>query len=673
MNMHPVDWTILGLLLLALILTLRHFRRHVHSCTDFLAAGRLGGRYLLAISSGMSGVGAVTIIAAFEMSYAAGFPPVWWGFLSGVTGIVAALSGWVLYRFRETRALTLPQFLEMRYSRRFRIFAGCLAWISGVANYGIFPAVSLRFFLYFCGIPEQFSLWGTEFQTLPLLMAAALALGAWFAISGGQVAIMVTDFLQGMFCNLVFLAILIFFFTRFSRETIVSTLVSLGEQAPQASLVNPFHTGAVRDFNPWFFLINTVAAFYSVGAWLGSQGFQVAAKSPHEQKMAGLLGNWRAIVQNILYLFIPVCALVVMHHPDFLPLGRQVQQTLDTVKNPQIREQLVVPMALLKLLPPGMMGLFVAVMFAAMLSTDNTYMHSWGSIMVQDILMPLRKKPFSPKAHLLALRISIASVGILAFLISLFYRQTQYIMLYCNITGAIFLGGAGAVIIGGLYWKGGTTLGAWCALILGSLLATGNILLCHLLPPWFQNAQGRPLLNEQWGFALSIAGAVVSYLLGSFLERLWTGRREFCLDRMLHRNQYADAQSAHPAKGLRALGWSEEFTTGDKFLFFASLGWTLLWFAVGILLAFLEGLNLMSEERWANFWFWYVAGGLVVGGATTLMFLLGGFRDMVQLQKDLMTERKTIPNAPRDDGWVPTEEQKEEGGDAGSHEKRTIL
>lgn len=70
-----------------------------------------------------------------------------------------------------------------------------------------------------------------------------------------------------------------------------------------------------------------------------------------------------------------------MNHVEFVPLADQVRETLSTIENPQLRDQLVVPIVLLKLLPAGMIGLFAAVMFAAMLSTDNTYMHSWGSIM----------------------------------------------------------------------------------------------------------------------------------------------------------------------------------------------------------------------------------------------------------------------------------------------------
>ena len=66
------------------------------------------------------------------------------------TTLIIALSGFVSYRFRQTRAMTIAEFLEIRYSRRFRIFMGCLAFTAGIINFGIFPAVGARFFIHYC-------------------------------------------------------------------------------------------------------------------------------------------------------------------------------------------------------------------------------------------------------------------------------------------------------------------------------------------------------------------------------------------------------------------------------------------------------------------------------------------------------------------------------------------
>ena len=55
--------------------------RYTKSVGDFLAANRCAGRYLLCISSGMAGLGAISIVAFFEMYYAAGFTAVWWSMM----------------------------------------------------------------------------------------------------------------------------------------------------------------------------------------------------------------------------------------------------------------------------------------------------------------------------------------------------------------------------------------------------------------------------------------------------------------------------------------------------------------------------------------------------------------------------------------------------------------
>src|SRR5258708_246585 len=131
-----------------------------------------------------------------------------------------------------------------------------------------------------------------------------------------------------------------------------------------------------------------------------------------------------------------------------------------------------IPIALSHLLPSGLRGMFAAILLMGLLGGDSVHLHSWGSILVQDVLLPRRKRPVSPRRHIFLLRLSMAGVAIFAFLFGCFFRQTEYIMMWWSVTASIYVGGAGAAIIGGLYWKKGTTAGAWVALIVGSQLST---------------------------------------------------------------------------------------------------------------------------------------------------------------------------------------------------------
>ena len=380
--MSGVDWLIVGGLLAVLLFTLIASQRIVKSAADFLSANRSAGRYLLTVSSGIGGIGAISIIAVFEQCYIAGFSPLWWRFITGPIGLLLVITGWVYYRYRETRVLTLAQFFELRYSRNFRVFSGLLGWLSGIVNYGIFPAVSVRFFIYYCGIPETFTIPGIPlvFETFLWLMILVIGLGITFAIFGGQVAVMLTDFVQGIFCNLAFLAIMVFLVMKFSWNDIFTPMQELARENPQASLFNPYNTTGIRDFNIWFFLLGIAGTIYTSGAWQGSSGYNSAAKSAHEAKMAGLLGTWRVMVQNSLFIFIPVCAIAFFTNPQFATGAGEVNALLETISDPQVRTQMTVPLFLKHIMPAGLVGIFAAVMFAAMLSTDDTYMHSLSLI-----------------------------------------------------------------------------------------------------------------------------------------------------------------------------------------------------------------------------------------------------------------------------------------------------
>ena len=122
-----------------------------------------------------------------------------------------------------------------------------------------------------------------------------------------------------------------------------------------------------------------------------------------------------------------------------------VRSTLETIGDEAIRNQMTTPVALTQMLPVGVMGLFCAMMIAAAISTDGTYLHSWGVIFIQDVVLPLRKnrEPLSPRQHMRLLRLSIIGVAAFGWIFSMVFPLKDYIMMFMAITGAIFLGGAG--------------------------------------------------------------------------------------------------------------------------------------------------------------------------------------------------------------------------------------
>ena len=645
MNLTWIDWTIVIALLALMLGMVLVSKRLVKSVTDFLAAGRTGGRYVISMFQGTAALGAITVVGALEMNYVAGFNLRWWEMWTAVILVGMSVLGWVVYRFRQTRALTMAQFFEIRYSRKFRIFAGLLAFISGVINLGIFPAVSARFFIYFCGLPDYVFILGIPVSVFAVTMLIVIFIPIYFIFSGGQIAVMFTDFIQGVFVNIVFVLIVIVLLMKVDWTQISQALSSA---PPDTSLINPFKSNNVKDFNFWYFFIGMLGLIYTKLSWQGNQAFNVSAKSAHEAKMADVLTNWRLIPQWGLFLvFVPIVAYTVFHHGDFKSIVDSIQPIISGAGSSMAQSQIKVSLVLTKLLPVGLMGAFAAIMLAAAIACHNSYLHSWGSIFIQDFIMPIRRKPFEPQKHMKYLKLSILGVGIFIFFFSLIFQQSEYIFLFMAITGSIFVGGSGAVIIGGLYWKRGTTLAAWSAMITGSSIAVGGIVIQQIIPDF--------PINGQMFWGLAMLGSSVVYIMVSMLWK----KQSFDMDRMLHRGENAVEEEIkitndQPQKGWKVLGMTKEFTKGDKLIYIATYTWTFLWVVVFIIGTIYNLTHNVSNEAWMKFWEVYVWIYLIVSIIVIVWFTIGGVINL----KEMVTALKTMKRDHLDDGFVINEELK---------------
>jgi solute:Na+ symporter, SSS family len=483
---------------------------------------------------------------------------------------------------------------------------------------------------------------GLHIATFPVVMLVFLSIALFFVFAGGQVAVLITEFIQGIFANTMFLVIVIYFLVIIGWDQIFA---ALSTAPPDASLINPFHTGQTQDFNFWYFMIGMAGVIYGKMSWQGTQGYNSSAKSAHEAKMGEVLGNYRDIPKWLMLYFIPVVAYTIMHHPQWAANAAQVNSVLAGVDSNAIKTQLTVPLVLRSIFPVGMMGALTAVMLMATIGTHDAYLHSWGSIFIQDVVMPFRNKPFEPVQHLRILRWSIIGVCIFIFFFSLVFQQSEYIFLFFAITGAIFTGGSGAVIIGGLYWKRGNTAAAWSALVTGSVVAVGGIITKQINPDFFINGQ------QFWGLAMALS--TVIYIVVSLLAR----KKDFNMDKMLHRGEYA-VEETHmvgevPTRGLKMLGMGKEFTQGDRIIYIAAYTWTFAWAAVFFIGTWVNLTSGVPDTSWMEFWRWFILINTAASVGIIIWFIIGGTRDL----KDMLKRLATAVRNHQDDGFVKRDPQ----------------
>ena len=659
--MHLIDWLVI-IIPLILILTVGLItQRHMKSVAHFVSGGRVGGRYLLAVAKGEMASGAVVFVAVWEIFAHAGFVPTWWGWITGPVGLIVAIFGFVIYRYRETRAMTLAQFFEMRYSRNFRFFTGVLGFLAGIINFGIIPAVGARFMVYFLQLPPEIVVGSRALPTYVPLMGVFLAISLTLAVSGGLITLMVTDCIEGIFSQLMYIVIIVGVLCVVSWPE-MSTV--LGGRPSGQSMVNPFDAWQVQDFNLWYVLMGVFLATYGTMAWQNSSAYNSAGATPHESRMAGLLGRWRESGKHVVVVLLAAAAITYLGHADFATASVEARQAIGEIAQPQIQKQMTIPVALSHLLPVGVKGALCAVLLMGIFGGDSTHLHSWGGILAQDIILPRLKKAPTPEQHIKLLRRCIIGVAGFAFLFGAFFTQTEYIVMWFSVTTAVYVGGAGAAIIGGLYWKKGTSAGAWAAMISGSVFSGGGILAYKLF--------GADVFSRSlnWGLAhvgmptspvFTLNGVQISFFATLIAIALYvsvslaTCRDDYPIRKMLHRDEPPlDANGRpvavkRPWTFSRLIGVNENFSRGDKWIAGSLFVWAIGWFSVMLLGTV---WNLAGQSGWVSWikpwsngtWlgFWHVTGiglPILITVVTGLWFTWGGIRDIRALFRSLKTYR----------------------------------
>ncbi len=671
---ETLDYTIIGLFLVVLFIAASYTKRLNRSTADFISANRTAGRYMLVMATAMAYMGAATMVINWQKQYTSGIGARWWGLILVPAGLVIAVSGWLNYRYRETRAMTLGQFLEMRYGRRFRLFGSFVSFTSGIMNFGILPAIGGKFFVSFCDMPQYISftsiipwlsaeswlaMW--SIPSVPLVTVILVAISVYFTLQGGQITVLVTDFIQSFF---MYIVVAITLFIMLQKFSIVEVFTALETSEAGMSLLDPRNAGKV-EFNWTFALVPLWGMLYSRLSFQGFSAYQTSARSPHEAKMSGIIATLRFWAVDQGLLFIPLVAIMIMSSPQFADQAAEVNQQLAKLGGEgmnarqldQMRSQVLVPMTMKLYLPVGLMGAFAAVVLAAFISTNDTMLHSWGTILVQDVIMPFRKKPFSPKQHMWILRLSVLGVAIYAILFSCLYKENDFVPYFLAITGSIWMAGAGSCIIGGLYTRWGTTLAAYSTVIVGAIIGIAGVILTTYWPDWYDGDRF-PMKGHIYGFYSALI-AVATYLIVSLVPRLMGYKTNFNLEKMLHRGKYA-APSDRPVvaeestkkkplwKRMLIPGLTSEFTRGDKIIYGIVVGKTLFTVTYFVIMTILAFSLDYGESEWRTFHMTIFGFFAFTSFIIIIWLSIGGVRDLITMIRLLKSARRDDD----DDGWV---------------------
>lgn len=461
--MALVSWLVFGTVSAVLFGVTWWSRRFVKDVAGFMVAGRGTGVWLGLSNNFSGGLGLVSIAYIAQQAFSHGLGYIWIVlFRSLFVMTIFGVFGFGIQRLRASKAMTAGQYHEMRYSRGVRLLVGFVSGIGGVLNMAIFPITGAKFIAYFLGWPQTFWLAGMELNTFNTLAGAMIVAAVFFAVIGGQVGVIVTDYLQSIVIMIGLFTLVFLIVDQAGLSTIRDTLQSeMGDGA-----FNPLLTGKYG----WQFLLWVVAIVW----WNPFCFGPVISKnaSTRNTKVARVTTLFSAAFGNGKCMI-----MLILGVGAFVALGSHKPPGIDPVEYSLAAPAIYIH----QLSGPLLTGFLLSAFIAAFISTNDTYLLSWAGVWVNDIICPLRNKPLSTRAHLWVLRTCIVVIGCFLYAVGVLYKIEDSVLEFIMMTGTIWLG-CGVALVFGLYWRRACTAGAYAAIISSMIIPIVHLVLQKVWP-----------------------------------------------------------------------------------------------------------------------------------------------------------------------------------------------
>ena len=500
MLLSPLDWIIIVAYLIGCVLAGMWMKRYVRGVEDFAVAGREMDVNLGIASLAATEFGIVTVMYAAEMGFKNGLAGAIPGILECLAFLVVGLTGFVIVPLRDAGVITIPELFEKRFGRRVRWLAGLVVVVGGLLNMGIFLRLGGEFLIHMSGIDAKY---------LEVTMTALLAIVLLYTVMGGMLSVLVTDYIQFLVMGLgtVITSVMVLW------SVGISDLVDMLNEAYQAGLVAASETTAVATVEQTGVLamndpFNPIAA-NGIG-WILWQALVMVAGAV----------TWQTCVARVLSARDSRTAKKVYQRTSFYFVGRFALPGLWGAAAfvyfwsrgglPEGVDSLsAMPAYLNTLLPVGVIGILIAAMLAAEMSTDSGYLLTWATVIYNDLIMPCLRRPMSAKARLLLVRSLVVAIGIFLVFYGLWYEIPGRAWDYIAITATIYLSSIFTLLIAALYWRGANSWGAYAAMALGALGPFAFLAV---------NIRGKEVITPETAglsaFGLAMGGMLVGSLAG---------------------------------------------------------------------------------------------------------------------------------------------------------------
>lgn len=449
----PVDGSIVAVYLLVTMAAGIFVKKYVGKVDDFLVAGREMDVYLGIASLAATEFGIVTCMYEAEFCYKHGFSGAIPGISQAAAMLLIGLTGFCIKPLRDSGVITIPELLEKRFGPRVRWAAGVVIVLGGLLNMGVFLRVGGEFLVLVTGL-------GQGPISLEWMMTILLVMVAVYTILGGMLSVLVTDFLQFVVMSAGLIAVTILILSNMGW----SELSGAVQAKNGAGGFNPFVNPALGwPFVIFQILINGAATL----TWQTTIARVLAAKDTATGKKIYTRTSFFFVCRSLLPGIWGIAAIVYFTQNGITPPENDLH---------------AMPVFLGLYVPIGLMGLLIAAMLAADMSTDSSYMLTWASVIYNDLLAPFHRGNWSDRTGLMINRFIVAAIGVFLLFYGLWYEMKGNVWDYLTVTGTIYLASMATMLIACCYWKHANDWGAYGAIVVGAAFPVAYLVMQQLRP-----------------------------------------------------------------------------------------------------------------------------------------------------------------------------------------------
>lgn len=449
----------LGLALYVVAIYLIHHRvrgqqaGREHDLAEFFVSGRDLDLKTAIATLGATEIGLITIAYNAQKGFNEGFA----AFHIGVAGLIGCaivgLTGFVVKPIRAAGVLTLPEYYGKRYGQDVRVLGAGVMALGGILNMGLFVKVASLFIITLLGVEAQPAVVIT-------VMVALVGIAVLYTGLGGMRSVVATDVFQFVLLVAgVSLAIMALLW--------VVPFGSVVRAVAEKKGAGGFDPLVNESFGPVYIMwMVLVAGVVSSAIWPTALSRALCIAEERDVTRTYLIASVIFMGRMVLPAFLGVIAIAY-----FAGAGSEVAASLSV--HGRDGDLVATPVMLGQALPGWFVGLLAVAMFASFMSTQDSYLFCWSSIIARDILAPLTGRHEDAPFQMRATRIAIVVIAAYEIYWGLIYQGGEDIWDYLAVSGSIYFCSGIVLLAGGAYWPRATRRGAIAALILGFTALAG--------------------------------------------------------------------------------------------------------------------------------------------------------------------------------------------------------